>query len=117
MKPLQPTDSPSLTLFVLVKALPSFLSLSHAERQEVARTVAANLPEGLSWRQFDCEAFSAMCSDIWMMERTSAIEANTVFEGLRDSPIFARPYFELVAILPALEDGWRRYQADQRVSA
>jgi hypothetical protein len=112
----EPAVAP-LTLFVLIKALPSFLSLSHGERRDIAETVAASLPKGLMVRQFDCEAFSAMCSDIWMLENTNPTEANDTFERLRDSPIFAKPYFELVAILPAIENGWRRFEAAHNLAA
>ena len=106
-----------LTLFVLIKALPSFLSLTHAERRDIADRVAAGLPEGLAVRQFDCEAFTAMCSDIWVIENTDPGEANETFERLRDSPIFAEPYFELVAILPAIENGWRQFEAAHGLAA
>lgn len=32
-------------------------------------------------------------------------------ERLRDSPIFAHPYFEIVDIIPAIEDGFRAFEA------
>jgi len=32
-------------------------------------------------------------------------------ERLRDTPLFAQPYFEFVAILPAIEDGWKAFEA------
>lgn len=98
-----------LTLFLLVRALPSWLALSRSRRREIA---AGAVPEeGIRVRQFDCEAFSALCSDIWMLTADSAGALNTAMERLRDTPLFARPYFEFVAILPAIEDGWAAFEA------
>lgn len=37
-------------------------------------------------------------------------------ERLRDSPLFAVPYFELVDILPALEDGYLDFEQATSVS-
>lgn len=102
--------SPTLTLFILVRALPAWLALERSERRRMAGTIAP-LPDDLRLRQFDCEAFSAMCSDIWMLSGTSLEALNAAMERLRDTPLFARPYFEFVAILPAIEDGWKRFEA------
>ena len=97
-----------LTLFLLVRALPAWLALPRPRRREIALSAAPG--EGIDLRQFDCEAFSAMCSDIWMLTADSAGAINTAMERLRDTPLFAQPYFEFVAILPAIEDGWRTYE-------
>lgn len=98
-----------LTLFLLVRALPSWLALPRPRRREIA---IGAVPGGdIKLRQFDCEAFSAMCSDIWMLTADSAGAMNTAMERLRDTPLFAQPYFEFVAILPAIEDGWKAFEA------
>ncbi len=98
-----------LTLFLLVRALPSWLALPRPRRREIALSAAPG--DGIDLRQFDCEAFSAMCSDIWMVTGGSAGAINTAMERLRDTPLFAQPYFEFVAILPAIEDGWKAFEA------
>ena len=98
-----------LTLFVLVRALPAWLALPRERRREIAATAAPD--DGTQVRQFDCEAFSAMCSDIWMLTGPSAGALNTAMERLRDTALFAHPYFEFVAILPAIEDGFRDFEA------
>lgn len=105
-----PHDDP-LTLFLLVRALPAWLALPRAERRTIAAT--ATPTDGTVVRQFDCEAFSALCSDIWMLTGASAGALNAAVERLRDTPLFARPYFEFVAILPAIEDGWRKFEAGE----
>lgn len=100
-----------MTLFILVRALPAWLQLSREKRQQIARQSAPQ--NKVSIRQFDCEAFSAICSDIWMVTAGSAAELNTVMERLRDTPLFAHPYFAFVAILPAIEDGWKAYNESE----
>ena len=108
--PSAPHDTP-LTLFLLVRALPAWLALPRAERRRIAEAAAPDA--GLPLRQFDCEAFSAMCSDIWMLDGAPAGALNAAMERLRDTPLFAHPYFEWVAILPAIEDGWRAFEAGE----
>ena len=99
----------ALTVFLLVRARPDWLSLSRAERRTLGAT-AIPVEPGVHVRQFDCEAFSAVCSDIWMLAVPSPRSLNAVVERLRDTPLFAKPYFDLVAILPAIEDGWKTYE-------
>ncbi|MBN8291800.1 hypothetical protein JI664_07475 [Rhodobacter sp. NTK016B] len=107
---LQPTDN-ALSVFILVRALPAWLALSRPERRRIGQE-AAPVEPGIGFRAFDCEAFSAMCSDLWMLDVPSPGALNRVIERLRDTPLFTAPYFDLVAILPAIEDGWQRYEAD-----
>jgi hypothetical protein len=97
-----------MTLFILVRALPAWLALSRDDRRTIARTAAPT--DGTVVRQFDCEAFSALCSDIWMLTGSSTGVLNSAMERLRDTPLFAHPYFEFVAILPAIEDGFRAFE-------
>ncbi len=98
-----------LTAFLLVRALPAWLALPRGERRAIA-AAAAPIQPGLELRLFDCEAFTALCSDVWMLSAPSAHALNAAVERLRDTPIFAVPYFDLVAILPAIENGFRRYE-------
>jgi hypothetical protein len=98
-----------LTAFLLVRARPEWLSLSRADRRALGAAAMPVEPH-VRFRQFDCEAFSAMCSDIWMLTVPSPRSLNAVIERLRDKPLFAKPYFDLVAILPAIEDGWKQYE-------
>ena len=110
----EPSDHPELTVFILVKALPAWLSAPRAERRRIGAAAASGLP---AFRQFDCEAFSAMCSDIWMFAAPSAAALHATIERLKDTPLFAEPYFELVALLPSLEDGWKAYEAASHTAA
>ena len=111
----RPDTPPALTFFILLNALPAWLSLNREERSTAWRTpdiaVALANPDRLSLRFFDSVAFSAMCSDVLMVEAADIDAHNDFMEAVRDSPVFARPYFDLVAIIPALEEGFRRYEA------
>ncbi|WP_274609289.1 darcynin family protein [Mesorhizobium sp. L-8-3] len=45
-----------------------------------------------------------------MFEADDLISFHFVMERLRDSAFFAEPYFELVQIIPAVEDGFRYFE-------
>lgn len=62
-------------------------------------------------RYYDAEAFSAVCSDIMVFETEHLQDYTFLIEALRDSALFSRPYFRLKHIIPAVEDGFRDYEA------
>jgi len=50
--------------------------------------------------------------------RTDDLQAwSFLIEALRDSAFFAEPYFDLLDIIPAIEDGWRAYDRAQEAAA
>jgi hypothetical protein len=103
-------------IFILLQATEAWLQLSRAARGELAdRHVGASLakyPE-LAMRYFDAEAFCAHCSDVMMITATDLQQYYDFIETLRDSPMFALPYFRVVQIVPAIEDGYRDFEARQ----
>lgn len=103
-----------MTFFLRLKALPSWLALSRARRAEVVATqvmpILAKFP-ALKVRWFDAEAFDSAQSDIVMLEGLGPRDHNHLMEGLRDSPLFSTPYFELVGLHPAFENGYEEYEA------
>jgi hypothetical protein len=98
---------------MLLKALPAWLSLARDERARIAgEAFAAALQDaGVRHRHFDAEAFSGGASDVAMFETDDLRAYYFAIERLRDTPIFARPYFEVVQILPCIEDGYRAFEA------
>jgi len=58
---------------------------------------------------YDVEAFSADCSDIIVYETDALKEYQFMIDAIRDTEIFTVPYFEIVRILPAVEDGFVDY--------
>lgn len=106
-----------LTFFMLLKALPAWLPLDREQRRafrdEVLMPIFALHP-ATSLRYYDAEAFSGRCSDIAVFETTAVSDYYGLVEALRDSPFFSAPYFDLVDIIPALENGYRTYEAATR---
>jgi len=101
-----------LTLFVMLWASPGWLRLDRAERDRIAGAALGRaLPEeGVSLRHFDAEAFHARISDIAVISADSAQQAYFAMERLRDTPLIAEGYFQVVDIVPAYEDGFRHFE-------
>lgn len=62
-------------------------------------------------RYFDAEAFSCTCSDIMTIETENLTQYYDFIETLRDSPMINAPFFRMVQIIPAIEDGFREFEA------
>lgn len=100
--------------FILLRATPEWLRLSRRERGARVDTHVAPLLRAypaVRTRHFDAEAFSTVCSDVMLVETTDLTQYYSFIEGLRDSPMVTVPYFEFLHIIPALEDGFRAYEA------
>lgn len=104
----------NLVVIVMLTALPAWLTLSRTDRQrvvdaEVEPALAASPEVRVRW--VDAEAMTAQCSDVLLAETTDLRAWNHLWERLRDSALFAEPYFRLEAIVPGVEDGYRDYEA------
>ncbi|PRP68941.1 Darcynin [Chromobacterium amazonense] len=106
--------SQPMTFFALMRVHPNWLRLSRPERrrfeQETLQPIYARFP-GVKMRWFDAEAFTTRCSDVAMFEAESVKAFYFLIDALRDSPLMTEPYFEFVDIIPAVEDGFRDYDA------
>lgn len=108
------SKSPRYAMFVHLRALPSWLALPRARRRTLAgRHLGGALARhpAVAVRHFDAEAFSADCSDVMLAESGDPLAYYHFMEDLRDSPLLAVPYFEVVRIVPAIEDGYLGYEA------
>lgn len=98
----------SFTVFMLLTALPSWLSRTRAERgrisEETLGTALSRHP-GITMRFFDAEAFSGRCSDIAMFSTDDLSDYYVLVEELRDEPLFTVPYFRVEDIIVTIEDG------------
>lgn len=104
----------TITFFMLLKATPGWLRLDRVERRAfrddvLAPIFAAHLPTTM--RYYDAEAFSGRCTDVAVFETDDLSDYYGLVEALRDSAFFNAPYYELVDIIPAFEDGYRAYEA------
>lgn len=92
------------TFFVLMNATKEWLALAPEARQRfVADTVQPILEHypRVEITFYDVEAFSARCSDIAMFEAPDLNDYAALIDALRNTKLYAVPYFEIVEIFPA----------------
>ena len=108
------------TFFMLLRSAPAWLRLSREDRQRFQAThiapVLARYP-AVTVRFYDAEAFSGRCTDIGVFETTDLQAYTFLIDGLRDTAFFSEPYFEVVDVIPAVEDGYAAYDRVHGVSA
>ena len=63
------------------------------------------------------EIATPMDTDIAVFETTDLQAYTFLIDGLRDTAFFSEPYFDVVDIVPAVEDGYRDYDRAQGVQA
>lgn len=101
--------------FIQLKALPTWLRLSRDRRRQVADAclgAAMGRCPSLRVRHFDAEAFCAPCTDLMLVETTEPREHYAFMEHLRDSALLTEPYFDVLAIIPTIEEGYRAFEHD-----
>lgn len=109
------THKSGLRYVILVQliALPSWLQLPRSQRQAVVAEhvrPAIDAYPAVAVRWIDTEGFSADCSDVLMAETGDLRAWNHLFERLRDTPIFAVPYFHLDRLVVGAEDAYIDYE-------
>jgi hypothetical protein len=108
------------TFFMLLQSEPEWLRLSREARQrflaEKIHPLLARYP-AVTLRFYDAEAFSGRCTDIAVFESADLRAYTFLIDGLRDTAFFAQPYFSVVDIIPAVEDGYIDYDRAQGVAA
>lgn len=100
------------TIFVHLRATPAWLRLPPAERDTIAAECLAEalVDDRVTMRFYDAEAFSGAASDIAVFETSDMLAYYFTMERLRNTPLISAPYFEVVSITPALENGFRAFQ-------
>lgn len=102
------------TLFMLLNALPAWLSMPREERRAFHANVLAPIlaaHPATRMRYYDTEAFSGRCSDIAAFETEDLQDYSDLIEDLRDTAFFAAPYYAVVDIIPGIENGYLDYDA------
>jgi len=97
-----------LLIFLLLRSCPAWLALSRPERRTITADILGRchaFAAGTRFRFFGTEGFSAACTDMLLLKAPNRRRYSFVIELLRSSRLFSKPYFDLVDILPALEDG------------
>ena len=99
------------TYFMLVKTTTTWLQISPKERFEfLESTISPILKKhpSVQMRFFDSEAFSGHFTDVLMWETTEVQEYQFLVEELRET-LFWGTYFEIVEIIPAIENAYANY--------
>lgn len=108
------------TFFMMLRSAPNWLRLSRSDRQRFLadhiNPLFVRYP-AVKLRFYDAEAFSGRCTDIAMFETTDLQAYTFLIDGLRDTAFFSQPYFEVVDIVPAVEDGYLEYDRANGVQA
>lgn len=108
------------TFFMLLCSTPDWLRLGRDQRQRFladhVRPVLARYP-AVSLRFYDAEALSGRCTDVAVFESDDLQAYAFLIDGLRDTAFFAQPYFEVLDIIPAVEDGYLEYDRAHGVVA
>lgn len=105
----------SYTIFMLLRTTPAWLRLARAERSAIAEEAFGfALKDGtVAFSYHDAEAFSGRATDVAVFKTAALYDYYKVVERLRDSRLFTEPYFEVVEIIPTIEDGFRHFEADE----
>ena len=100
------------TAFLHLFARPNWLALDRPARREIAAAATQHALSGgaVQLRFFDAEAFHATISDVAMLSADSPEQYYFAIERLRDTPLFTKPYFTLVNIIPTFENGFEAFE-------
>jgi hypothetical protein len=111
---------PDITIFMLVKTQPEWLGFSVDERfDQLARYLQPVLRKhqpDVQMRFFDVEFYSTRVTDLWLWEARSHRAWQLVVEDLRETPLWDR-YFQIVDILPGVEDAYAENYGRDAVTA
>lgn len=101
------TKEPRQTYFMLVKTTNAWLQVPVKERfkfkENIIKPILEKYPT-VKMRFFDSEAFSGHVTDVLMWETANVIDYQFLIDELRETPFWGT-YFEVVEIIPAIEDG------------
>jgi hypothetical protein len=96
------------TFFMLVKTTARWLQAPAQERMAFLQTDVTPLLKrwpDVSLRYYDSEFFTTRCTDVIVWETENIASYQALIEKLRDT-LFWDTYFEVVEIIPAIEDAY-----------
>ena len=113
-------SEPVLTFFMSLRSQPSWLAFTRQQRadyiDEHVRPIFARWPQ-VRMRFYDAEAFSGRCTDMAVFQTADLRAYGFLVDALRDIAFFGLPYFEVLDVIPALEDGYVDYNEKMGVVA
>lgn len=105
--------------FMLVKTTNTWLQLSIKERFKFFETAISPILKkypAVNMRFFDSEAFSGHYTDVLMWEASDVKDYQFIVEELRET-LFWGVYFEIVEIVPAIENAYALYYEVDPISS
>ena len=112
--------TPELTVFMLVKTKPVWLSMPVEERFKQLRAHVEPLlkkhGETIRMRFYDTEFYSARVTDMWIWEAKTHHAWQLIAEDLRETP-FWDSYFDVVEILTGIENAYANNYNERALSA
>jgi hypothetical protein len=101
------------TILLLLNATPNWLSLSRKARQQFFEMnvlpIFSRVASTVRTRFFDSEYFHARVSDFIIVETESLRDYKLFIEMLRDTKIYAEPYFEIKDIIVGQENAFQEF--------
>ena len=114
------SNAKPMTIFWLVKTTPQWLAmppLGDGGRFDFARNVLkpiiAKYPQ-VSLRFFDAEAFCSLCTDVMQWSVHNMQQYSAMVEDLRETAFWDH-YFQVLHIVPTVEDGYAEHYAQETV--
>lgn len=96
------------TVLVLMDATQQWLSLTREERSKFVEKeltpIFARVSETVNIRMFDSEYFHSSVSDFMIVSTTNLDDYKLLIEMLRDTKVYAVPYFEIKDIIIGQEN-------------
>lgn len=104
----EPSRATTFTVFMQVKTTPAWLALSPERRFAfLGETIEPILGRhrAVRMRFFDTEFYSADVTDVIVWETEDLGQYQSIVEALRETPFWGQ-YFEVVSILPGVENAY-----------
>lgn len=115
----KPASPPAHTIFMLVRATDAWLALPPKERFAfLGSTVAPilTLHPDTRLRFFDAEAYSARVSDVAMWQTSDLADYRALVDDLRETRFWGA-YFEIIEIVPTVENDYARHYGVAPIAA
>jgi hypothetical protein len=113
------SDAPEFTIFMQVKTKPEWLALPPPRRfaffLEEVLPILARQPQ-VTMKFFESEAFNADVTDILVWSAKDLMQYQAIVEGLRETRFWGH-YFEIVSILPTIENAFAHHYRDNPITA
>ena len=113
-------DAPKLTFFMLLRSSPPWLAKTRQQRadfiDETLKPIFARYPQ-VALRFYDAEAFTGRATDVAVFETADLRAYYFLIDALRDTPFLGLPYFEVLDVIPTVENGYVEYNEEMGVTA